>query len=551
MDIDFHYYATYVAALLAGYSKDEAVTIAHAGEYVDDSDNSRLLPVEKLAGLTPMVTALPFTQLIAMGRMGDWSASTIAHDRRMWTAFHFLPGNLNYVHAYQGRTNEIAVFDRFEYNDLAREEFRSMCLPDSPLAIAMVNDTVNNHFGNLHLIGIRMHVLIDTFAHMLFCGSAAWHVNDVNAVPEIRFGDRWLPMAIPLFSTQEIYYNSLAYTGHGRMGHIPDYPWITYRYKPQWSAETIVKDNPTQYLRAFQAMVLAMSCIRTGTPYAPPADGQFLEGSSDDRALLEEIERIIRKSEPEDVFLQDYTDKRCKNWIAALPELAKHAATKLPAPPSYDPDAWLKAAELSPSVKDSDYYRFQLAAHEHLHFVRKALDQAGLSLLGSMSFATKQDVGDILNRPMRIKRAGTGKDACYWEIENSSTKEGTPIQLWKTTNNNRAHNTWEIRFIHTSPQGNDSFMIINPGLQRLATVASDRIEAHHDKTQQIPPNFTQYFFIIKRIQADGRATYTFRSGQTDRNIVSEGGYTGNSTKLKVEGSGGDHADWGRWEIEHA
>lgn len=37
MKIDFHYYATYVAARLAGYNFPDAQTIAHASQYVDES----------------------------------------------------------------------------------------------------------------------------------------------------------------------------------------------------------------------------------------------------------------------------------------------------------------------------------------------------------------------------------------------------------------------------------------------------------------------------------------------------------------------------------
>ncbi|MGD9158105.1 MAG: hypothetical protein PVG39_06855 [Desulfobacteraceae bacterium] len=42
MNIDFHYYGTYVAARLAGYDFTSAQTIAHAAQYVDDSDEVML-----------------------------------------------------------------------------------------------------------------------------------------------------------------------------------------------------------------------------------------------------------------------------------------------------------------------------------------------------------------------------------------------------------------------------------------------------------------------------------------------------------------------------
>ena len=36
MNMDFHYYATYLAARVAGYEKEEAKTIAYAAQYVDE-----------------------------------------------------------------------------------------------------------------------------------------------------------------------------------------------------------------------------------------------------------------------------------------------------------------------------------------------------------------------------------------------------------------------------------------------------------------------------------------------------------------------------------
>jgi len=36
MNLDFHYYGTYLAAYTAGYSTDEAKVIAYAAQFVDD-----------------------------------------------------------------------------------------------------------------------------------------------------------------------------------------------------------------------------------------------------------------------------------------------------------------------------------------------------------------------------------------------------------------------------------------------------------------------------------------------------------------------------------
>ncbi|MCG2728608.1 MAG: hypothetical protein L6244_08180, partial [Candidatus Methanoperedenaceae archaeon] len=40
MDIEFHYYMTYVTALRAGFKLDDAYIIAYASQYTDDNDTS-------------------------------------------------------------------------------------------------------------------------------------------------------------------------------------------------------------------------------------------------------------------------------------------------------------------------------------------------------------------------------------------------------------------------------------------------------------------------------------------------------------------------------
>ena len=38
MDIEFHYYMTFLIAAKAGFGQDEAYTIAYSSQYVDDND---------------------------------------------------------------------------------------------------------------------------------------------------------------------------------------------------------------------------------------------------------------------------------------------------------------------------------------------------------------------------------------------------------------------------------------------------------------------------------------------------------------------------------
>ncbi|MFO0592396.1 MAG: DUF6765 family protein [Polyangiaceae bacterium] len=543
MDIDFHYYATFIAAQVAGYNDSEAAMIAHAAQYVDDSTPDR---ASRIHGVKPVVTTLSVGDEI--GEADDWSTGTIARDRAMWTAFHFLPGNIDLNHPYHGAQKATGLFGSFHYDDLAKQEFRAMCLPDSPMAIGMVNDTVQRHATDLAMIGIRMHVLIDTFAHMLYSGSAAWHVNDVAEEPEILTLDgRYVRVAIPPFTytPQGFYYNSIAYTGHGRMGHVPDLPWVTYRYKPQWSNTPIVKDNPTMYLRAFQEMVTAMRCIRQQRRYDPAQ----LDSDDQLRRVLEVVSAIIRirPSVPEAVLqglLNDFTDKRCADWIAALPALRDASGLPLSAPPKYSADAWLdqmkKHGWTVQQAQTKPYAKFHHAAATHLQWVKDATRDAGLTLLGQAPYATREQLSNILDKKVRIHPARDGETS--WEVEDSSMENGHPLQLWDGT---REENVWQIEFAGKGEDGMDRFRIHNPKLGRYATCQCDGMKCGAKPTGMSIRSFQKtagkggmQLFQISTRNVGGHLNYTFHVAD-EFAIHPEEGHTGNSTKLKVAQLGGD------------
>jgi hypothetical protein len=60
MNIDFHYYLTYIAARNAGYEHGRALTIAHSAQYVDVSDKSMI----KTEYLTTEVSPIPTVETL-------------------------------------------------------------------------------------------------------------------------------------------------------------------------------------------------------------------------------------------------------------------------------------------------------------------------------------------------------------------------------------------------------------------------------------------------------------------------------------------------------
>jgi hypothetical protein len=392
MDKDFHYYGTYVAARYAGYSTVEAQTIAHAAQYVDDSTHSRLINMGDFdIDFTPIPTTHTKEEL---GWTTVSSGPSLSELHQVWIPFHFLPGNYrsqalpdpNYssrIREYTGPRNDSFFTRKWKYNEKAEWEFKLLCSPDSPMAIEMINDIINNHKGKpyeLHLIGLRMHVFADTAAHAYYSGTPAWHVNDVGSkVYDLTVNPKkevpWLPIPGGEQSTPTttIYYDSIFYLGHGRMGHIPDNPWIKYEYSPKWSSTPIVKDNPVEYLNIFKKMVTALKCIKEQKRF----DVQNLEPIDlEYEKYISAVDNILRKKH--DFGLGGKAvEFRCGLWKK---EISSGSLGSVDMPEEYKEDEWLNIVKKTGSVTETDYYKFNKAAIEHLGFVKESLFKDKLSL---------------------------------------------------------------------------------------------------------------------------------------------------------------------------
>lgn len=140
MNKDFHYYGTYVAARLAGYDFSSAELIAHAAQYVDDSDVSKLKDEHGsyyINDFTPIPTVHTLLELGKHTLNMGWTEAFLDEVYRVWPVFHFLPGNFdadgNYRKDYMGAQSDSGQQAVWEYDEEAKEQFKLMCLPDSIL----------------------------------------------------------------------------------------------------------------------------------------------------------------------------------------------------------------------------------------------------------------------------------------------------------------------------------------------------------------------------------------------------------------------------------
>ena len=257
MQLDFHYYATYCAAFIAGYSHEESLDIAYSAQFVDECSRTLLA---KIKG--PSSAATTQLQLEMMDARTD--PVGLQDITRIWASFHFLPRDLYAVKNNCSR----------RYLD----KYRLICGPNGDLTVKTVDLAKG---GSLQSAGIAMHVLADTWAHTNFAGTPSLVINNTDRVFYELFpeGDGFREKLItfrhktstPDDLDNSIYTNSLYQRnentimnlGHGRAGHLPDYSFVRFRYLPAWGEyEEIIKDNPGDYTKAFTQMIYALKYIR-------------------------------------------------------------------------------------------------------------------------------------------------------------------------------------------------------------------------------------------------------------------------------------------------
>ncbi len=326
MQKDFHYYATYCAALIAGYSHEESLEIAYCSQFTDCCSATLLATLKG-----PKAAATTQLQLELMKARTDFVG--LQDITRIWASFHFLPRDL-----YAQVKGASRAY---------RSKYRLICGPNGEL----VRDTVElaEEGGTLQAAGLAMHVLADTWAHANFAGTPSFVINNTNRyfyelLPgpdgdterKVRFGHDPGGRDDPEKGvyTNSVYQgdeHSIMNLGHGRGGHLPDYSFMRYKYLPAWmDYEELVKDNPSDYYHAFCQMVQALLFLRGEEPvfetgvYALDAVSPW---EKEIRAVLakrqtdscEDWKRLgagISGTEPEDFELGKYEEE----YLSAKPE---------------------------------------------------------------------------------------------------------------------------------------------------------------------------------------------------------------------------------------
>ena len=366
MQEDFHYYATYCAAYIAGYSHEESMAICYSAQFVDLCSRTLLKKVG-----APGAAATTQLQLEMMDARTD--PAGLQDITRIWASFHFLPRDLYAkVKGWKGYRNK----------------YRLICGPNGDLLV----DTVKLAKGrSLQAAGVAMHVLADTWAHQHFAGTPSLVINNTNyyfyEILKSREGTTERPIhfrhnpSAPDDLEEGKYTNSVYQSnennimnlGHGRAGHLPDYSFIRYKYLPAWGEyREIVKDNPSDYLHAFCQMVYALKYLRGEEP-------DFAKDTYDVEAVLpyeKQIKAIIVKRQLD----------ACADWKALGESLSGQSIE------DFDPGKYQSEYMDAPKEEKNDTFlgKYVLAALAQKSMVTNRIFASGNTLAGvSVDFKKK------------------------------------------------------------------------------------------------------------------------------------------------------------------
>jgi len=338
MDQDFHYYAAYYAARIGGFGQADATQIAKASNFIDFLTNDRYAGIWRLVRETQAAqnpeqyTVVGEVQNPRYTFQGTISSGVGAEDG-LWCSYHFTPGNFPDPAGTPTPTNvhgawvADALPPPFRENGAIYHTIRScpgidaqyrplLNRPMSPFSRSMIADTIRMANDNtllerilqrsvagweildpqrknaniarfrLMLIGARAHILADTWAHQDFSGlnhkmNTYWDVGGAGwgrqSIDYKDTSDDWknVVLAVRNHENLKAVPSGISYLGHGWMGHLPDYSFIQYRYKPCWRNQgdaPWVRNNPVEYKSAFLELCSLFSQTGSGQLFNPQAN---------------------------------------------------------------------------------------------------------------------------------------------------------------------------------------------------------------------------------------------------------------------------------------
>ncbi len=344
MDFDFHYYGTYSAARFAGYDEEQASKIAKSAQFVDEYTYENFKSKD-----AKNYTAFDFK---AKGCAGQLFAS----DRslaKIWIPFHF-PPRLSAQQGVQVGFNAFTAKTNVTDADLQYITAPTGKLFGKLIALESVKE------NDLMAVGLKMHVLADSYAHQGFVGYRRKSINCISGDVEQMTEDE-------VTKSKTMPFTVLYAVGHADANHRPDCGYVKYSYTPYWSEDgkSVTRDNPEIFADAYVAMVMAMDEHKNGKTQTKKTQAQI-------DARRAEILNLLRK------IPKDESGKPCdfqeENWIEFMTAKEEMAMTKPSIETQIASDKKSVLEHFKSQAGSEDLQAFDEASKSHYNMVNDLLN---------------------------------------------------------------------------------------------------------------------------------------------------------------------------------
>lgn len=245
----------------------------------------------------------------------------------------------------------------------------------------------------LMLLGARAHVIADTWGHQDFCGTpnvmnTYWDVNyEPGSLNITKMGlgrqainyresgqSHWTYKVLSASESESFTAvpNGVCYLGHGWMGHLPDYSFVEYQYKPCWSnpQKIVTRNNPEQYRFAWIELASLFHRAKFNT---------YLKTDSDFEDALDKAVNAI--ATPGN--LNGKRSARKSSEMAWLKNTTDHPEVMIDCDQESDAKLTLEGMLTLAGHRNgtsyvnvkSDLYLFQIAVDYHFYFVKNYLER--------------------------------------------------------------------------------------------------------------------------------------------------------------------------------
>jgi hypothetical protein len=291
LDIEFHYYLTYLIAARAGFGKNDLRILAYSSQYTDDNNG--------------MMLGKPYRVKRPNGDIYDHRISqTLTAVKKdclaVYPLFHFVPGNPSVANRHiNGAENSLVT------------------TPDSPFANQLLDEAIQTN--DFYRVGIAAHAFVDTWSHQDFASVLDSRFNGIAASEKLMENESFLSALQRIFTPG---------VGHGDAYTCPDIPTL------EWTDPRLEQSRISNRPRVLQAAARLFGKLRR---MVDPSCGDAAL-ASDARSLCEDFETAL--GEPS----ASPSKQAEKARLVRYQNLATKVAYGGIAMPEYDSSKWFNAA---------------------------------------------------------------------------------------------------------------------------------------------------------------------------------------------------------------